>query len=293
MGGVGGCGAEQRRRCGAFWLSARAEAMSEAGGVHSAGEQRMEAALAAESGAAADELAAGGGVFFSLRFGAEHGVVPMAEQLLAALEQRGARGKIVNMTAGGDIDTEVFQSIERCGTFLVFGSAKYGEDTGNQACTYYEYKHAFAKKKKIVLIRMIPFDQEFDNLQARVIFNANRLVLPWMLGAPMPADLPDRILKAMGRRAAPDTAPEPQPAASSAEPQPAAAWPEELSDLVSVPPFVACLADLGVHSLADFGENVDLEEVSQAECAPHSHTGTIYSHCMCAVGPRPDHASGA
>ena len=266
--------------------------MSEVGGVHSVGEQRMEAALAAERGSAADEPG-GGGVFFSLRFGAEHGVVPMAEQLLAALEQRGASGKIVNMAAGGDIDTEVFQSIERCGTFLVFGSAKYGEDTGNQACTSYEYKHAFAKKKKIVLIRMIPFDQECDNLQARVIFNANRLVLPWMLGAPMPADLPDLILQAMGRRAAPDTAPEPQPAPSSAEPQPAAAWPEELSDLVSVPPFAACLADLGVHSLADFGENVDLEEVRHAERAPHSHSGSICSHCVRAVGPRPDHASGA
>ena len=34
---------------------------------------------------------------------------------------------------------------------------------------------AFAKKKRIILLRMIPFDQEFENLQARVIFNANRL----------------------------------------------------------------------------------------------------------------------
>ena len=186
-------------------------AMSASEGVHSAGEARMQAALA-EARAEAD--ADDGGAFFSLRFGAEHGVVPMAEQLLAALAARGGRGKIVNMSAGGDIDTEVFQSIERCGTFLVFGSAKYGEDTGNQACTYYEYKHAFAKKKKIVLIRMIPFDQEFENLQARVIFNANRLVLPWMLGTPMPADLPDRILEVMGR-SAPDAPPQPQPAAAA------------------------------------------------------------------------------
>ena len=185
--------------------------MSASEGVHSAGAARMQAALAE---ARAEDDAGDGGAFFSLRFGAEHGVVPMAEQLLAALAARGGRGKIVNMSAGGDIDTEVFQSIERCGTFLVFGSAKYGEDTGNQACTYYEYKHAFAKKKKIVLIRMIPFDQEFENLQARVIFNANRLVLPWMLGTPMPADLPDRILEVMGS-SAPDVPPKPQPAAAA------------------------------------------------------------------------------
>jgi hypothetical protein len=94
-------------------------------GTHSAGERRMEAALAVAEGA-----------FFSLRFGAEHDVVPMAEQLLAALRARGVGGMIVNMAAGGDIDTAVFQGIEKCGTFLVFGSAKYGEDTGNQACTY-------------------------------------------------------------------------------------------------------------------------------------------------------------
>ena len=123
--------------------------MSAHEGVHSAGERRMEDALAAAN--------AEGGAFFSLRFGAEHGVVPMAEELLAALRARGASGMIINMAAGGDIDTEVFQGIEKCGTFLVFGSAKYGEDTGNQACTYYEYKHAFAKKKRIILLRMIPF----------------------------------------------------------------------------------------------------------------------------------------
>ena len=121
--------------------------MSAEEGVHSAGERRMEAALADADA----EL--GLGAFFSLRFGVEHGVVPMAEQLLAALRARGASGMIINMAAGGDIDTEVFQGIEKCGTFLVFGSAQYGEDTGNQACTYYEYKHAFAKKLVAKLLR--------------------------------------------------------------------------------------------------------------------------------------------
>ena len=131
-----------------------------------------------------------------------------------ALAERGVSLEIIDMMGGGDIDREVFSGIEQCSTFIVFGSARYGEDTGNSACTYYEYKHAFAKKKRIILLRMIPFGQEFEELQARVIFNANCLVLPWMLGAPMPADLPDRILQAMGRGAAPDTASEPQPAAS-------------------------------------------------------------------------------
>jgi hypothetical protein len=149
--------------------------------------------------------------FFSLRFGVKHGVVPMAKQLQCALAQRGTRAKIIDMMAGGDIDATVFSSIEECGTFVVFGSAEYGEDTGNQACTYYEYKHAFALKKNIILIRMIPFDQEFENLQARVIFNANKLVIPWMLGTPMPPSLPDQILQAMGLVSPAPTRPEVEP----------------------------------------------------------------------------------
>ena len=144
-----------------------------------------------------DKQPDGDGGFFSLRFGAEHGVVSMAEELQGAMVRKGAKAQIVNMAAGGDIDTTVFEGIERASTFVVFGSAGYGEDTGNQACTYYEYKHAFALKKRIVLLRLIPFDQEFDNLQARVIFNANKLVIPWMLGTPMPADLVDKIVEAM------------------------------------------------------------------------------------------------
>ena len=60
-------------------------------------------------------------VFFSLRFGPEHGVVQMAEALRAALATHGVTAIIINMTAGGDISREVFQWIEHCETFVVFG----------------------------------------------------------------------------------------------------------------------------------------------------------------------------
>ena len=44
---------------------------------------------------------------------------------------------------------------------------------------------------------MIPFEQQFDELQGRVIFGANKLVLPWMVGQPMPTDLTAQIVRAI------------------------------------------------------------------------------------------------
>jgi hypothetical protein len=137
-------------------------------------------------------------VFGSMRFGAAHGVEPMARELQAALGTLGTNLHIIDMHAGGDINKAVFSAIEACDTFLVFGSAKYGEDTGNQACTYNEYQHAFSQKKRIILIRMIPFDQQYEELQGRYIFGANKLVLPWVVGSSMPPDLPAKIIEAIG-----------------------------------------------------------------------------------------------
>ena len=93
----------------------------------------------------------------------------------------------------------MIDGIESCDTFIVFGSAKYGEDTGNTACTYYEYKHAINRKKRIILIRMTPFDQEFKELLARVIFGQNKLALQWLVGTPMPPDLADQVVEAATR----------------------------------------------------------------------------------------------
>ena len=126
----------------------------------------------------------------------------------------------------------MIDGIEHCDTFIIFGSQTYGEDTGNSACTYYESKFALDRKKRVILIRasilltfslplrshdddglmmdlavgagMIPFTQEFEHLQARMLFGMNKFQITWELGKPMPADLPDRIAEAMelGRQGA-------------------------------------------------------------------------------------------
>eukprot|EP01045_Picozoa_sp_COSAG04_P007212 COSAG04_NODE_372_length_15668_cov_11.135975_9_plen_376_part_00 len=139
--------------------------------------------------------------FFSLRFGDAHGVEPMAKELQAALKAKGVYAKIVDMQADGNIKKEVFSQIEACSTFVAFGSKHYGEDTGNSAstCKESEYVEGLtgANKKKIIRIRMIPFDEQFEHLQGRTFFGMNDMTEPWMVGEPMPPDLPGKIVAAM------------------------------------------------------------------------------------------------
>ena len=125
--------------------------------VHSAGASRGKRASPPERSA-----------FASLRF--DDAVPSAASELQAALAERfDVSLEIVNMKGGGDIDQAVIDGIEHCSTFIVFGSKHYGQDTGNPACTYYESKFAQSLKKQIILIRMIPFEEQYEQLQARVM----------------------------------------------------------------------------------------------------------------------------
>ena len=188
------------------------------GGAAAPSAPKLDPALASEK--AADIHSAGShagqcapperSAFLSLRFGEDHGAQVKAEELQAALKRKGVDAKIINMKAGGNIKQEVFSQIEYCSTFIAFGSKHYGEDTGNSASTYKESMYVENlkgdKKKKIILIRMIPFDEEFEHLQGRTFFGMNDLELPWMLGKPMPPNLADEIIKGMGPEATATTA---------------------------------------------------------------------------------------
>ena len=72
-------------------------------------------------------------IFASMRF-ANGQALPEALQLRDALRERGVHLKIVELTAGADINEEVFESIEHAEAFLVFGTSNYGEKTPNPAC---------------------------------------------------------------------------------------------------------------------------------------------------------------
>ena len=64
----------------------------------------------------------------------------------------------------------------------------------------YKQKPVRDKKGKVLVpLRMIPWDDEFDHIRARVLFNTNKLTLTWILGDPMPENLVADIVGALPR----------------------------------------------------------------------------------------------
>ena len=53
------------------------------------------------------------------------------------------------------------------------------------------------KGKKIIRIRMIPWEDSFTHMQGRTFFGMNDLELPWMVGEKMPDDLVAKIVEVM------------------------------------------------------------------------------------------------
>ena len=132
-------------------------------------------------------------IFGSMRFP----VSPEARALAEALRAHRIFLKIVDLRPGADISTEVFAWIEYAHTFLVFGTSHYGEDTGNPASSCAECKYAQNLNKRMILLRMIPWGQHFEHLQARVVFGMNKLTLFWEPGTPLPADIIPQIVDAL------------------------------------------------------------------------------------------------
>eukprot|EP00614_Pseudopedinella_elastica_P010495 CAMPEP_0172609846 /NCGR_PEP_ID=MMETSP1068-20121228/29753_1 /TAXON_ID=35684 /ORGANISM="Pseudopedinella elastica, Strain CCMP716" /LENGTH=240 /DNA_ID=CAMNT_0013413449 /DNA_START=957 /DNA_END=1679 /DNA_ORIENTATION=+ len=158
-------------------------------------------------------------VFASMRFRADGPNRPGGEvgALASALSRYGVTLRVVDSTpVGTSITMEVFRVMEGCHAFVAFGTKDYGEETMNPAATDKEVAfwqgvvqraHSPATRP-LVLIRMLPFDEEFDHLPARLLFGTNALALgPWTPGSPMPNELLPAVLKAIDGALVPTSLP--------------------------------------------------------------------------------------
>ena len=125
-----------------------------------------------------------------------------AEHLQAELAKQNIHLHILNkVKLGDDISDIVFGTMAACMGFIVFGTKDYGEKTGNPAASDKElsfWQNYMMKKGKVLIpLRMIPWEEDFDHIAAKVVFNTNSLTLTWIKGEPLPRTLVTDILKAM------------------------------------------------------------------------------------------------
>jgi hypothetical protein len=107
-------------------------------------------------------------VFLSGRFkddgtGADEEIAWMRQQLEA-------QGVIVVPTASPDgIDRmdDIAEGVANCDAFVVFGTANYGENTGNPMCSFNEFNYAKAEGKTMAWINMNGGKMEFNELKGQ------------------------------------------------------------------------------------------------------------------------------
>eukprot|EP01048_Picozoa_sp_COSAG05_P012560 COSAG05_NODE_1267_length_5328_cov_2.245554_1_plen_1512_part_01 len=151
---------------------------------------------------------------------------PEVRELYEALLPHGVYLKIVDMKAGGNISEEVFSWLDHASTFLAVGTKNYAEKTSNPACSYKELMFAQVQGKRIIPLRMISWADQFEHLQAKVIFGSNDLALEWQPSSPMPPNLVPDIVKALDlpllaqSQAAPEPESPPLPPEGVVEPEP-------------------------------------------------------------------------
>jgi len=131
-------------------------------------------------------------VFASMRF-PDGKPLPQAFQLKEALAKKGIDLFVVRVTAGDSIHDTVFDTaMDNSVAFVAFGSATYGQDTGNGASSHYEVlrwneKYA-AVWGPIIPLRLIPWEEKFLHTTGEQVFSNDALSLSWDQGAEKVAD---------------------------------------------------------------------------------------------------------
>jgi len=146
----------------------------------------------------------GGGDWLWQVFGSMRYLDGRAKQEALLLQERlalrGVHLHIITPAPGQNISDAVFATMKRCQGFIAFGCARYGENTPNPVCTKKEvdlWENCCSLQGPMILLRMIPRDQEFPHLTAERIFGMNHLDLDWLEGEDIPDGVVPGILKAL------------------------------------------------------------------------------------------------
>ena len=139
-------------------------------------------------------------VFISFRFGEAHA---QALALKAALEAMGYVVFLSDVKAGGNLQRVIGRALLDARLCIILATKTYGKETNGLFDTGAEMNFIIGKKKPYYLVRMIPFDEEFEEVSTSMAFPPTIMFKMWI---PEPRDPDDTIEAAV--KAATDAMPE-------------------------------------------------------------------------------------
>ena len=129
-------------------------------------------------------------VFISFRFGEAH---VEAIALKEALEARGLKAFVSDMTPGGNLQRVIAHALMTCRLAVVLATKTYGRETNGLFCTSAEMNFIVGQKKPYYLVRMIPFGDEWAEPATIMAFPHSIMFKLWLPGDPMPEGTIDEI----------------------------------------------------------------------------------------------------
>jgi len=125
--------------------------------------------------------------FISLRFGE---AADEASALRSALEGRGQRVFICNMSPGGNLVDSIFAALASAKLVILMGSQTYGRRTTTFS-TFEELQFTLSEGKNYFLIKMC---EHFEEAHVRAQLGDHIMYSMWMPGEPMPNGLVESVL---------------------------------------------------------------------------------------------------
>jgi hypothetical protein len=121
-------------------------------------------------------------VFISFRFGEAHAE---ALALKAALEANGHRVFLSDVSPGGDLQTAISHALSRCKLAVILATRTYGARTNGLFDTSNEMNFIIGRRKAYYLVRMIPFEEEWEEPATTMAFPPSIMFKLWLPGTPM------------------------------------------------------------------------------------------------------------
>ena len=137
-------------------------------------------------------------VFISLRWGESK---REAMELQRLLQSRGLRvfGPLDEHLPGDNIVDKTVAAFEGSRLVIMMASRTYGREGSTWYTTFAEMTYTIALRKPFFLIRMIPWETEFEEASTQLTLTNDIMAVVWLPGTPMPAQLVEQVLEKLDR----------------------------------------------------------------------------------------------